>query len=48
MACPHRVLMGDPQVPFDYRHEPSNLNFNPTVPWLLAHNFGGEITWGRP
>lgn len=45
-AYPQRMLMSDPRVAFDYRHEPSTINFAPTVSWLLAHDIGGKITLG--
>jgi len=46
-AYPHRVLMNDPRIPMDYRHDhPSAFHFNPTVPWMRDHHIGGEITLG--
>lgn len=46
-AYPHRVLMNDPQVPIDYRHDhPSTFHFNPTVQWLRDHHIAGQITLG--
>jgi len=47
-AYPRRVFMNDPQVPMDYLHDqPTAFNFDPSVPWMLAHHVGGEITLDR-